>query len=667
MYLAWNDLSVILPNSGNGHGRKLLKGLSGHAEPGRIMAIMGPSGSGKSTLLDSLAGRLSGNLVMTGSVILNGKTRNLNCGGLAYVTQHDALLGTLTVRETIRYSADLRLPSTMTKDEISGIIESTIEEMGLQDCADRLIGNWHLRGISGGERKRLSIALEILRRPHLLFLDEPTSGLDSASAFFVVQTLRNIACDGRTILSAIHQPSSEVFALFDDLYLLSGGETVYLGGAKLAVEFFAEAGFPCPNNRNPSDHFLLCINSDFDTVATSMGSCRKHISNFSTKETQNVLDPATIMTTAEIKALLIQTYRGSKYASKARARIQEIAHIEGLTNRRSEGSPAKWWKQLSTLTRRSFKNMLRDLGYYWIRIVTYIALSICVGTIFFDIGTGYTSIWARGSCGAYIAGYMTFMSIGGFPSFLEEMKVFYHERLNRHYGIAVYILANFLSSFPFVVMMSFASGTIIYYMVKFRSEFSHCLYVCLDLFSSIAVVESCMMIIASLVPNFLMGTILGAGYMGIVMMTSGYFRSLPDLPRAIWRYPLSYINYGAWALQGAYKNDLIGLEFDSPVPDGPKLKGELVLTNILGIKLNYSKWWDLAALLTILICYRLFFFAILKFKERASPIVRTLHAKRTLQKLSKRPSFQKIPSIPSKRHQRLHSLSSQEGLDSPIP
>lgn len=124
----------------------------------------------------------------------------------------------------------------MTKDEISGIIESTIEEMGLQDCADRLIGNWHLRGISGGERKRLSIALEILKRPTLLFLDEPTSGLDSASAFFVVQTLRNIAHDGRTILSAIHQPSSEVFALFDDLYLLSGGETVYLGGAKLAVE-----------------------------------------------------------------------------------------------------------------------------------------------------------------------------------------------------------------------------------------------------------------------------------------------------------------------------------------------------------------------------------------------------------------------------------------------
>lgn len=124
----------------------------------------------------------------------------------------------------------------MSKEDIKSHVDGTILELGLQDCADTVIGNWHLRGISGGEKKRLSIALEILTKPLLLFLDEPTSGLDSASAFFVTQTLRNIARDGRTVISSIHQPSSEVFALFDDLFLLSGGETVYFGEAKLAVE-----------------------------------------------------------------------------------------------------------------------------------------------------------------------------------------------------------------------------------------------------------------------------------------------------------------------------------------------------------------------------------------------------------------------------------------------
>lgn len=154
----------------------------------------------------------------------------------AYVTQEDVLLGTLTVRETITYSAHLRLPTTLSNEDIKGIIEATIMEMGLVDCADRVIGNWHLRGISGGERKRLSIALEFLIRPRLLFLDEPTSGLDSASAFFVVNALKNVARDGRTVISSIHQPSSEVFALFDDLCLLSGGEIVYFGRAKNAIK-----------------------------------------------------------------------------------------------------------------------------------------------------------------------------------------------------------------------------------------------------------------------------------------------------------------------------------------------------------------------------------------------------------------------------------------------
>ncbi|XVE59976.1 hypothetical protein DITRI_Ditri05aG0089600 [Diplodiscus trichospermus] len=659
MFLVWEDLTVMLPNFGNGPTRRLLNGLTGCAEPGRIMAIMGPSGSGKSTLLDALAGRLSGNVVMTGNILLNGKKKRLDYGSVAYVTQEDILLGTLTVRETITYSTHLRLPSSMARKDIDDIVEGTIMEMGLQECADRLIGNWHLRGVSGGEKKRLSIALEILTRPRLLFLDEPTSGLDSASAFFVIQTLRNVARDGRTVISSIHQPSSEVFSLFDDLFLLSGGEQVYFGEARMAAEFFAEVGFPCPSRRNPSDHFLRCINSDFDIVAEALKESHR-ISEF-----QNI-DPLTNLPTAQIKALLVKKYRSSDHAAKARARIQVISTIEGLVIEEKHNREAKWLKQLSTLTQRSFVNMSRDLGYYWLRIAIYVALSICVGTIFFDIGTSYNAILARGACGGFLSGFMTFMSIGGFPSFIEELKVFYRERRNGHYGVAVYILSNFLSSFPFLTLMSLATASITYYMVKFRPGISHFTYASLDLISSIATVESCMMMIASLVPNFMMGVIIGAGYIGVMMMTSGFFRLLPDLPKIFWRYPVSYINYGAWALQGAYKNDMVGLEFDGSIPGGPKLKGDVILTTMLGIRLDHSKWWDLAAVIMILIAYRFLFFIILKFKERVSPLFRSLYMKRTLQHLKKRPSFRKTSAFPSKRHQVLHSLSSQEGLNSPI-
>ncbi|KAK6937184.1 ABC transporter family G domain [Dillenia turbinata] len=661
-YLAWEDLTVVLPNfSGHGPTRRLLQGLSGYAEPGRIMAIMGPSGSGKSTLLDSLAGRLSSNIIMTGNILINGKKRRLDYGVIAYVTQEDVMLGTLTVKETITYSAHLRLPTSLSKEEIKDIVEATIMEMGLQDCSDRLIGNWHLRGISGGEKKRLSIALQILTRPRVLVLDEPTSGLDSAAAFFVIQTLRNVARDGRTVISSIHQPSSEVFALFDDLFLLSGGESVYFGEAKKAVEFFHWAGFPCPSRRNPSDHFLRCINSDFDIVtATLKGSQRL-------RDVQKTQDPLMELPTSQIKAMLVEKYKSSEYARKARAGIEEISAIEGLEFKSTRASQASSWKQLKTLTRRSFVNMSRDFGYYWLRIVIYIVVSICVGSIYYDVGTGYTAILARGACGGFVSGFMTFMSIGGFPSFIEEMKVFYRERLNGHYGVAVFILSNFLSAFPFLVAIALSAGTITFYMVKFRTEFSHYIYYCLILFTSIASVESCMMIVASLVPNFLMGLITGAGIIGIMMMTSGFFRLLPDLPKPFWRYPISLISYGSWALQGSYKNDLVGLEFDPITPGDTKLRGDYIVEHMFGIPLDHSKWWDLSAIVMILISYRLLFFMVLKFKERALPSIRSFHSKRTLNRLNKRASFMEKPSLPSKRHNNvLYSLSSQEGLSSPI-
>ncbi|CAH8255292.1 unnamed protein product [Arabidopsis lyrata] len=664
-YLAWEDLTVVIPNFSGGPTRRLLDGLNGHAEPGRIMAIMGPSGSGKSTLLDSLAGRLARNVIMTGNLLLNGKKARLDYGLVAYVTQEDILMGTLTVRETITYSAHLRLSSDLTKEEVNDIVEGTIIELGLQDCADRVIGNWHSRGVSGGERKRVSVALEILTRPQILFLDEPTSGLDSASAFFVIQALRNIARDGRrTVVSSIHQPSSEVFALFDDLFLLSSGETVYFGESKFAVEFFAEAGFPCPKKRNPSDHFLRCINSDFDTVtATLKGSQR-------IRETPATSDPLMNLATSEIKARLVENYRRSIYAKSAKSRIRELASIEGHHGMEvRKGSEATWFKQLSTLTKRSFVNMTRDIGYYWSRIVIYIVVSFCVGTIFYDVGHSYTSILARVSCGGFITGFMTFMSIGGFPSFIEEMKVFYKERLSGYYGVSVYIISNYVSSFPFLVAIALITGSITYNMVKFRPGVSHWAFFCLNIFFSVSVIESLMMVVASLVPNFLMGLITGAGIIGIIMMTSGFFRLLPDLPKVFWRYPISFMSYGSWAIQGAYKNDFLGLEFDPMFAGEPKMTGEQVINKIFGVQVTHSKWWDLSAIVLILVCYRILFFIVLKLKERAEPALKAIQAKRTMKTLKKRPSFKKVPSLSSlssRRHQPLHSLSSQEGLTSPI-
>ncbi|XP_004302267.1 PREDICTED: ABC transporter G family member 11 [Fragaria vesca subsp. vesca] len=620
--LTWKDLTVMVTLS-NGETQTVLEGLTGYAEPGSFTALMGPSGSGKSTLLDALSSRLASNAFLSGSVLLNGRKRKLSFGTAAYVTQDDNLIGTLTVKETISYSARLRLPDKMGWSEKRALVEGTIMEMGLQDCADTVIGNWHLRGISGGEKRRVSIAVEILMRPRLLFLDEPTSGLDSASAFFVTQTLRALSRDGRTVIASIHQPSSEVFELFDQLYLLSGGKTVYFGQASEAYEFFSQAGFPCPALRNPSDHFLRCVNSDFDKVkATLKGSMKLRFEESD--------DPLEKITTSEAIRVLVDSYRSSQYSYAATEKVAEISKVKG-TVLDSEGSQASFQMQTFTLTKRSFVNMSRDFGYYWLRLVIYIVVVVCIGTIYLNIGTGYASILARGSCASFVFGFVTFMSIGGFPSFVEDMKVFQRERLNGHYGVTAFVLSNTFSAMPFLILITFLAGTVCYFMVGLHPGFEHYLFFVLCLYACVTVVESLMMAIASVVPNFLMGIIIGAGIQGIFMLVSGYFRLPNDIPKPVWRYPMSYISFHFWALQGQYQNDLAGLLFDNETPDQIKIPGDYILEVVFQINTSRSKWIDLGVIFSMIVVYRAIFFIMIKFSEDVSPWIRGYMARRRLQ------------------------------------
>ena len=174
--------------------------------------------------------------------------------------------------------------------------------------------------------------------------------------------------------------------------------------------------------------------------------------------------------------------------------------------------------------------------------------------------------------------------------------MFYHERLNRHYGVAVFILSNYLSSFPFLVAVAGTSGTITYFMVKFHSDFSHYAYIVLNLFSGIAVIESLMMIVASFVPDFLMGIITGAGIQGLMILSGGFFRLPDDLPKPFWRYRMYYIAFHKYATHGVYKNELIGLTFPSSKTGEPPITREQILTSVRQVDMGHSKWVDLAIL-----------------------------------------------------------------------
>ncbi|KAJ3065469.1 ATP-binding cassette sub- G member 1 [Rhizoclosmatium hyalinum] len=185
-----------------------------------------------------------------------------------FVFQDDVILSTMTVTEAITMSATLRLPKSVSPEERTKRVNQIIEELNLGKCRDTIIGDTHIKGVSGGERKRCAMAMEMVTNPQVLFLDEPTSGLDTFTAFSVIQTLRSIAHnDGRTIVATIHQPSSEIYHLFDDLLLLADGRIMYQGPAHDAIAYFKRVGYPCPKTSNPADFFFYHIVNNEDELS----------------------------------------------------------------------------------------------------------------------------------------------------------------------------------------------------------------------------------------------------------------------------------------------------------------------------------------------------------------------------------------------------------------
>ncbi|KAK1268808.1 ABC transporter G family member 11 [Acorus gramineus] len=594
--LTWEDLWVTASAT-----KHILHGVTGYAQPGQVLAIMGPSGCGKSTLLDALAGRLASNTSQSGEVLINGRKQKLAFGTSAYVTQDDVLMTTLTVREAVYYSAHLQLPDAMTAAEKRFRAETTIKEMGLQDAVNTRIGGWAVKGLSGGQKRRVSICIEILTRPKLLFLDEPTSGLDSAASYHVMSRIVGLAKhDGRTVVASIHQPSSEVFELFHNLCLLSYGKTVYFGPRSFTSEFFACNGFPCPSLTNPSDHYLRTINKDFEDKDIERGPGANSIS---VEESINVL---------------VNAYKSSDTFQDVKHKVAEMCKYEGAIVKK--GSQASSFTQSLILTKRSFINMYRDLGYYWLRFAIYIALCLCIGTIYYDIGKSYGSIQSRGSMLMFIAAFLTFMAIGGFPSFVEDMKIFQRERLNGHYGVTSFVIGNTLSSAPFLALISIIPGAMAYYLVHLQKSFDHFVYFALVLFTCMMLVESLMMIVASVVPDFLMGIITGAGIQGVMMLNGGFFRLPNDLPKPVWRYPMSYVAFHKYGNEGFYKNEFIGLTFPNSEGNGT-ITGEEILRDVWQVNLSYSKWVDLAVLLGMVVLYRFLFLFMVKIKENFKSIV----------------------------------------------
>ncbi|GAA0148349.1 ATP-binding cassette [Lithospermum erythrorhizon] len=271
MEIAFKDLTVTL----KGKNKHLLRSVTGKIMPGRITAVMGPSGAGKTTFLSALAGKVVGCRI-SGIILINGKMETIHSYKriVGFVPQDDIVHGNLTVEENLWFSANCRLSADLPKPEKVLIVERAIETLGLQAVRSSLVGTVEKRGISGGQRKRVNVGLELVMEPSVLFLDEPTSGLDSSSSQLLLRALRREALEGVNICMVVHQPSYTLFKIFDDLVLLAkGGLTVYHGSVKKVEEYFSGLGINVPERVNPPDYYIDVLEGMVKPSSASSVGC----------------------------------------------------------------------------------------------------------------------------------------------------------------------------------------------------------------------------------------------------------------------------------------------------------------------------------------------------------------------------------------------------------
>lgn len=317
---------------------------------------MGPSGSGKTTLLNTLAQRQTA--TVQGRISINGQERPLatHRAITAFVEQEDTLIGSLTVEETLEYSARLALPATATAHELRGRVQRLIEAFGLREQSKTLIGTPLQKGLSGGQKRRVSVATQLITGPKILYLDEPTSGLDSTASYEIMHFLRDFARRNRILMIAsIHQPSTKTFELFDKVCLLSQGKTCFYGTMPELISFFASVDLPIPSLTNPAEHMLDVTNVDFSAQKTaSQASFEKILAAWHRSPQAQQIQHLINSEQEEVRQRLL-SHTASHRPSNAR--------------------------QVLTLMHRAFVKSYRDLTTYWIRVLMYLGLAVMMGTV----------------------------------------------------------------------------------------------------------------------------------------------------------------------------------------------------------------------------------------------------------------------------------------------
>lgn len=502
--LSWENVQFHVKD------RWILKGVSGKVNSTDLCALVGSSGAGKSSLMNILAGRVfsgkkklvSGTLKVNGNVVNPADFRK----NVAYVMQEDSLFATATTREALEFSAKLRLPASVSEEERNTIVNELIQSLGLSHVENTMCGSAMVRGLSGGEKKRVSIGIELVTNPSLLFLDEPTSGLDSFSAFQVVAILQALSRSGCAVLCTIHQPSSEIFSLFDKVIALAYGRVFYQGGVSTLPANLETCGFHMPALTNPADYLLLLAQTTEDDELPSFNEYEQGIANVESRPESNFGDG--------------NNFDDTRAASKL--------------------------VQMNLLAKREFLNLGRDKGALIGRFVITIFLNLLFGWIFFQAANPESSKFTVNSAfGALTNAFISSLFAASQPPLLTfplERVVFLREYSTGTYSGFPYFVSKIMVEVPLYLFSSFLQLVILYWMVGFQGNFW---VLGFEIFLVQLVSASYAFLIGALVNDVKQAQELAPLVFVPQLLFTGFFISIQQIPVSIrWVQYLCSLTYG---------------------------------------------------------------------------------------------------------------------------
>ncbi|CAK9437344.1 uncharacterized protein LODBEIA_P17220 [Lodderomyces beijingensis] len=621
------------------HQHQVLNNVFGLVKPRECLAIMGGSGAGKTTLLDILAGKNKDGKI-TGSINVNGQSLDPKYYRqiVGFVDQEDHLIPTLTVYETVLNSALLRLPRSMTFEQKQARVIEVLNELRILGIKDRVVGSSFKRGISGGEKRRVSIACELVTSPSILFLDEPTSGLDSYNARNVVDSLVKLSRDyNRTIVFTIHQPRSNIVSLFDKLILLSDGDLIFSGDMIKANDFFTKNGYKCPLGYNIADYLIditvdhnkIVKVSNADSSVVSASSTDLHESPDIHAEFVSTRSPSQVDTTREwehfavhrdeyntdvigsqktadgeeetlvrLRNKLHTLFVESPLAAELQNEIQDTKeHPIPLDLQLHDIKKATFFGQVSILSSRTFKNLYRNPRLLLAHYVLSMFVGLFTGYLYYDVKNDISGFQNRLGFFFFLLAFFGFSSLTGLHSFASERIIFVRERANNYYNpLAYYVSKIFCDIIPLRVLPPVLLISIAYPLVGLTMEHNAFLktILALVLFNIAVAVE--MLIVGILIKEPGTSTMVGVLLLLLSLLFAGLFINSDQLNLEVkWLEWISLFHYAYEALAVNEVKDLIlrekkyGLSIEVP--------GAVILSTF---GFNVGAFWDDISLLATL-------------------------------------------------------------------